>query len=113
MKSKIKAEWLENESRENLQVILSEYRFLVHRFMQWIGFTFGKSNNERVRQLLLHNIIDECGQIGGEPSHLSFLDDSLASCGVVVSENYSPLPSTAGLKNGSLKYMSSGTATFA
>jgi|ERR1039458_334383 pyrroloquinoline quinone (PQQ) biosynthesis protein C len=94
MKKQIKAQWLENESRENLQFILAEYRFLVHRFMQWIGLTFGKSSNERVRQLLLHNIIDECGRIGGDPSHLSYLDDCLASCGVVASEHYKPRPST-------------------
>ena len=51
MKFTIDAGWLENESRKDLRLILAEYRFFVSRFVQWIGLTFGKSSDEKVRQL--------------------------------------------------------------
>lgn len=90
----IQAAWLENQSRDNLKFILAEYRFLVGRFVQWLGLTLGKSSDERIRQLLLHNLIEECGQIGGARSHLSLLDDCLASCGIIPVIDYKPLRST-------------------
>lgn len=90
----IHADWLEMESRDNLKFILAEYRFLVGRFVQWLGFTFGKSSDEQIRQLLLHNLVEECGQIGGPRSHLRLLDDCLSSLGISSLNDYTPLQST-------------------
>lgn len=97
--NEIHAEWLENESRDNLKFVLTEYRFLVGRFVQWLGLTLGKSSDERARQLLLHNLVDECGQIDGPRSHLSLLDACLTSCGIVMEENCRHLPTTRSTEN--------------
>src|ERR1039458_6696694 len=94
MKFTIDAGWLENESRKDLRLILADYRHLVSRFVQWIGLTFGKSSDEKVRQLLLHNIIEECSQLDGPPSHLARLDLCLASCGAPSPRTHRPLEST-------------------
>lgn len=99
MKKYIDAAWLENETREDLRLVLGEYRFLVSRFVQWIGLTFAKSSDETVRQLLLHNIVEECSEIGGPPSHLGRLDLCLASCGVLAPQSHTPLASTRRIEN--------------
>ncbi len=95
MKNLIDAAWLENQDRENLRRVLAEYRFLVQRFVQWIGLTFGKSNDEHVRQLLLGNIVEECGQSNKTPSHLARLDGCLASCNAPSWQHYQPLATTS------------------
>ena len=94
MKNSIDAMWLETENGDNLRLILADYRLFVSRFVQWIGLTFGKSSDEKVRQLLLHNIVEECGQVDGPASHLARLDMCLASCGAPTPQTHRPLEST-------------------
>lgn len=72
--------WLTKLSSNELKITLLEYRYLVHRFTPWLGLLIAKSKNEKVRQLLLPNLIEESGSIEGELSHLSILDNLLKSC---------------------------------
>lgn len=79
---KIEASWVAGLSEDGLRFVLPEYRYLVHRFPQWIALTVGRCDIERVRQLLLPNLLDETGTIDGAPSHLSLLDRLIRSCGL-------------------------------
>jgi len=72
--------WLTKLNSEELKLVLLEYRYLVHRFTPWLGLLVAKSKSEKVRQLLLPNLIEESGNIKGELSHLSILDNLLKSC---------------------------------
>jgi Iron-containing redox enzyme len=82
MQKRMGAEWLRHASRDELGEVLANYKHFVHRFMQWMGFTFAKCNTEVLRHLLLDNLKEECGQIGGQPSHLELLNRCSRSCGV-------------------------------
>lgn len=76
------ADWLRRASSDELREVLVNYRHFVHRFMQWMGFTFAKCDSEVLRQLLLGNLKEECGEIGGQLSHFELLNRCAVSCGV-------------------------------
>jgi pyrroloquinoline quinone (PQQ) biosynthesis protein C len=88
----IDAEWLSSASEDILALALRNYRRLVHRFPQWLALTIGRSADVRVRDLLMPNLVEECG--GAEPwvSHLDLLDSCLQSCGIAGDQDI--LPST-------------------
>ena len=85
----IDADWVSELSAAAIRQVLLEYRFLVHRFPQWLLLVAGRCEDERVRQLLIPNIVEECGEIAGALSHLSLLDLCLSSLGVKNHYDYS------------------------
>ena len=94
MTNKLNLNWLENISIEKNQFILNEYRYLVHRFTQWMGLTISKTQNETVRQLILPNFVEESGTIEGTKSHLKMLDNLFLSTGIKDYLNYKPTKKT-------------------
>ena len=90
----ITAHWVNSCSRQSLEVVLAEYRYLVRRFPQWLSLTIGRCEDEKVRQLLVPNLVEECGVWNDRASHLSLLDQCLRTCGVPVASTYAPLKST-------------------
>lgn len=90
----IDVSWLRGCSGQSIPSILQEYRYFVHRFPQWLALTIGRATQERVRQLLLPNLVEECGSFDGAPSHLALLDRTLASCDIRDVEAYVPTKET-------------------
>ena len=95
----IDAAWLPRCGRPAVPTILQEYRYLVHRFPQWLALVIGRSEHQRVWQWLLPNLVEECGSLDGEPSHLALLDRTLASCGVTGMEQYHATDETRAAEN--------------
>ncbi|HEX6372500.1 MAG TPA: iron-containing redox enzyme family protein [Longimicrobium sp.] len=91
--SRIDAEWLSGLEEWELGAVVLNYRYFVHRFPQWLALTIGNSSDERVRQLLLPNLVEEAGTFQGAPSHLNLLDALIVSCGCELDE-FTPLDST-------------------
>lgn len=94
MKSELNLNWLKSISVEHNQLILKEYRYLVHRFTLWMGLTISKTENEVVRQLILPNFVEESGSINGAKSHLKMLDDLIHSVGIEKPVEYTPSAET-------------------
>lgn len=99
MRKRINLSWIENISLEENRLVLQEYRYLVHRFVQWMGLTISKSDNETVRQLLLPNFVEECGIIGKSKSHLKLLDELLESIDITSISSYIPSTMTVQIEN--------------
>jgi pyrroloquinoline quinone (PQQ) biosynthesis protein C len=91
---RINAAWLKTASSQALTFSLLEYRFLVRRFPQWLALSIGRSEHERVRRLLLSNLVEELGGCGNAPSHLMLLDRTIESCGIPSPIEYSPTEET-------------------
>lgn len=94
VKRKLEVGWLSELDSFAFQKVLCEYRYLVHRFTPWLGLIISKTDEERVRQLLLPNFVEESGSIGGTISHLKMLDNFLLSCGIQRPDEYRALQST-------------------
>jgi pyrroloquinoline quinone (PQQ) biosynthesis protein C len=77
------AEWLNRASAYKLSFALQEYRYLVHRFSQWLALVVARASDARIRGLLLPNLFEEIG-VPPEVSHLSLLDSCITSCGIRV-----------------------------
>ncbi len=90
----IHAEWLTTATAKKLAFSLLEYRYLVKRFSQWLALCIGKSEYEPVRRLLLPNLIEELGGSENAPSHLTLLDKTIGSCGIVGIAEYNPTEET-------------------
>ncbi|MCI0557411.1 MAG: iron-containing redox enzyme family protein [Nitrososphaera sp.] len=90
----IDAVWLKTASLQALTFSLLEYRYLVRRFPQWLALCIGRSENERVRRLLLPNLIEELGGCGNAPSHLTLLDRTIESCGITDAREHAPTEET-------------------
>ncbi len=95
----IDVEWLRDIPRRAVETVLLEYRYLVHRFPQWLALVIGRSEHERIWQWLLPNLVEECGSLDGEPSHLALLDRTMASFGVAGVEQYHPTDETRAAEN--------------
>jgi len=79
--------WILNCGSNDIDVVLSEYRFFIKRFPQWFSLLIGRIENQEIRQLLLPNLIDESGSIEGEPSHQDHLNSLIKSIGIDISRN--------------------------
>ena len=90
----IDAEWLLNINKENLTSLLLEFRYYFKRFSPSLALIIGNAEDEYVRQLIMPNLIEECGELNGSDSHLRQLDNLLISCGIVHYENHKPMDST-------------------
>lgn len=93
--AKIEVDWLANLNKDELKMVLLEYRYLVHRFTPWIGLLISKTNIDKVRQLLMPNFVEEsgCSRESNVP-HLTLLDNLLKSVGIEYPENYTPTENT-------------------
>lgn len=90
----IDASWIQEAPQTAVAHALLEYRYFVHRFTQWLALAIGHAEDQRIRQLVLPNLIDEQGGMDNRPSHLDLLDRCLDSCGVKRRLNHRPLAST-------------------
>jgi hypothetical protein len=82
--------WLQNVSDKALCFAVVEYRYLVHRFSQWLAMLIARSDQEKIRQLLLSNLVDELGGLESGPTHLELLDRLLESMGVTSFVDFRP-----------------------
>lgn len=89
----VDAAWLSGTHRAELAVVMLNYRYFVHRFPQWLALVIGNSLDERVRQLLIPNLIEEAGTYRDVPSHLSLLNSLMVSCGWDAT-SLTPIPAT-------------------
>lgn len=103
----VKADWLSQSQPMHLLACLVEYRYLVGRFPQWLALTIGHSQCERVRQLLLPNLIRESGS-DRELSHLSLLDGCILSCGAAYTDAHIPRPATRCVEEWFFRVFASG-----
>jgi pyrroloquinoline quinone (PQQ) biosynthesis protein C len=90
--------WLQTADSQTLEHCLLEYRFLVRRFTQWLAAIIARSDDQRIGQLLLDNLVDELGGLEGPPSHLQLLDALLTSCGVLNVERHRPSAETVAIE---------------
>lgn len=72
-------DWLRSAARHSLASVLTEYRYLVHRFPSWLALVIARSGDAEVGRLLLPNLLEETG-VPPAPSHLALLDRCLESC---------------------------------
>lgn len=98
MSSFVDTSWLADLAPECMGTVMLEYRFLVRRFPQWLLLTAGRCEDEYVRQLLLPNIVEECGLVGEVPSHLELLDRCCYSLGLSGPSFYRPSIETRDLE---------------
>jgi len=89
--------WLNRVPDVVLRDVLVEYRYLVRRFPQWIALTIGRSEDNEIRQLLMPNLVEECGS-QNRPSHLEMLDRCLTSCGIVLDRQREPFKTTKAIE---------------
>jgi pyrroloquinoline quinone (PQQ) biosynthesis protein C len=73
-------EWLSNLDEVQMHRLLLEYRFLVRRFVSWVALIIARTDNNKIRQLLIKNILEECGE-NEENSHIFLLDKTILSTG--------------------------------
>ena len=65
----LNVEWLMGDSKETLVGALLEYDLIQRNFVPWLCQIMANAKNERVRQLLLPNLIEECGSFRRKNSH--------------------------------------------
>lgn len=61
--------WLNNVQKETLIKVLLEYNLIQKNFVPWLCHIMANTENERIRQLLLPNLIEECGDFRKKNSH--------------------------------------------
>jgi pyrroloquinoline quinone (PQQ) biosynthesis protein C len=76
----ITVNWIEN--KDQIERILYEYKILVKRFPQWFALLIGRIDNQKIRQLLLPNLVDEAGKYQKESSHQDYLNSLMKSLGL-------------------------------
>lgn len=95
----IDVSWLEKADEESVKRVLLEYRYFVKRFPSWLALTIAKSEEMTIKQLLMPNLTEECGEIKGQVSHLKMLDNFLEGCGIEDIESYQPSKTTKEMEN--------------
>jgi len=65
----IDAKWLMECDKELIAAALMEYELIQRKFVPWICQIMANAENEKVRQLLLPNLIEESGSFGRQNSH--------------------------------------------
>lgn len=61
--------WLTKAKKETLIKVLLEYDLIQKRFVPWLCHIMANTEHERVRQLLLPNLNEECGDFRKKNSH--------------------------------------------
>lgn len=61
--------WLKTVEKEKLNRVLLEYELISRNFVPWLLHVMANAEDERVRQLLLPNLNEECGEYKKNNSH--------------------------------------------
>lgn len=68
-KKKLDLSWLGELDKKDLTNVLLEYDLIQKSFVPWLCLTMANARNERVGQLLLPNLMEECGDYRKQNSH--------------------------------------------
>ena len=67
--------WLKELNKEEIIRVLVEYQYLVRRFNHWFVLTIGKADNQKIRELLIPNLLDEVGDSHIKTPHTRLLEN--------------------------------------
>lgn len=83
----IDARWLMEANKQTLVGTLSEYDLIQRSFVPWLCHIMANTENERVRLLVLPNLIEECGNFRRKHSHQYLYRRMLKSNGISVANH--------------------------
>jgi len=81
---KNKLSWIADCKKQEFETIIREYGYFIHRFTQFIALLIGHTGDEKVRSLLLPNLVDEVGNDTDDPSHVFLYQRFAKDCGVTL-----------------------------
>jgi pyrroloquinoline quinone (PQQ) biosynthesis protein C len=85
--------WLKSLDKGGLDRVLLEYELISRNFVPWLLFVMANAEDERVRNLLLPNLNEECGEPRKNNSHHALYLRMIKSFGLQP-EDHSHAPST-------------------